>query len=46
MNSYHYISSTVLDLHVIKDIIDNCMKLELSEESRVNIVKSRKYLDE
>jgi histidine ammonia-lyase len=46
MSSYHYISSAVLDLHVIQDILENKMKLELSEESRVNIVKSRKYLDE
>ncbi|WP_034922293.1 histidine ammonia-lyase [Gillisia sp. CAL575] len=46
MSSYHYISSAVLDLHIIQDILQNNMKLELSEESRVNIVKSRKYLDE
>ena len=46
MSSYHYISSAVLDLHVIQEILDNKTKLELSEESRVNIVKSRKYLDE
>ena len=46
MNSYHYISSAVLDLHVIHDILQNKMKLELSDESRINIEKSRKYLDE
>ncbi len=46
MNSYHYISSAVLDLQVIHDILQYKMKLELSEESRVNIEKSRKYLDE
>jgi histidine ammonia-lyase len=46
MSSYHYISSAVLDLQTIQDIIKNQLKLELSEESRVNIVKSRKYLDQ
>ncbi|TVZ28493.1 histidine ammonia-lyase [Gillisia sp. Hel_I_86] len=46
MSSYHYISSAVLDLQIIQEILQNKMKLELSEESRVNIVKSRKYLDE
>ncbi|RKS53222.1 histidine ammonia-lyase [Gillisia mitskevichiae] len=46
MSSYHYISSAVLDLQIIQDILQNKLKLELSEESRVNIVKSRKYLDE
>jgi histidine ammonia-lyase len=46
MSSYHYISSAVLDLQTIQDIIQNQLKLELSEESRVNIVKSRKYLDQ
>ena len=45
MSSYHYISSAVLDLQTIQDILQNKMKLELSEESRVNIEKSRKYLD-
>lgn len=46
MSSHHYISSAVLDLQTIQDILQNKMKLELSEESRVNIEKSRKYLDE
>ncbi|HSM64305.1 MAG TPA: aromatic amino acid lyase, partial [Gillisia sp.] len=46
MSSYHYISSAVLDLQTIQDIIQNKLKLELSEESRVNIEKSRKYLDQ
>ncbi len=46
MSSYHYISSAVLDLQIIQEILQNKMKLELSEESRVNIIKSRKYLDE
>lgn len=43
--SYHYISSAVLDLQVIYDILDEKKKLELSEEARVNIEKSRIYLD-
>ncbi len=43
--NFHYISSAVLDLEDIYDIIENDKKLALSEESRVNIEKSRKYLD-
>lgn len=46
MSSYHYISSAVLDLHTINDIIKNRKKLELSDEARLNIEKSRAYLDE
>lgn len=46
MDKYHYISSAVLDLQVINDIIQTQKKLDLSEESRVNIEKSRKYLDD
>lgn len=46
MESYHYISSDVLDLHIIYNIIEHEKKLELSEEARVNIEKSRNYLDE
>lgn len=45
MDSFHYISSAVLDLQVIYDIIKDHKKLELSEEARVNIEKSRSYLD-
>ncbi len=45
MSSHHYISSAVLDLQIIQEILQKKMKLELSEESRVNIEKSRKYLD-
>lgn len=43
--SYHYISSAVLDLQVIYDVLKKKKKLELSEEARVNIEKSRDYLD-
>lgn len=46
MESYHYISSDVLDLHIIYNILKHNKKLELSEEARVNIEKSRNYLDE
>lgn len=46
MDSYHYISSAVLDLHVINDIIRNRKKLDLSDEARVNIEKSRNFLDQ
>ncbi|HSI69153.1 MAG TPA: histidine ammonia-lyase [Gillisia sp.] len=45
MESYHYISSAVLDLQVIYDILKNDKKLELSDEARLNIEQSRKYLD-
>src|SRR5690606_2376557 len=45
MDSYHYISSAVIDLHVIYDIIRNRKKLDLSDEARVNIENSRNYLD-
>lgn len=46
MEPYHYISSDVLDLNIIYNIIEEKKKLELSEEARVNIQKSRNYLDE
>lgn len=46
MSSIHYISSAVLDLQQIHLIISSGMKLELSEESRLNIEKSRTYLDQ
>ncbi len=45
MSNHHYISSEVLDLEHIHDIIKNDKKLALSEESRVNIRKSREYLN-
>jgi len=44
MQKNHYISSEILDLAVIKEIIDNHKKLELSEEAQLNIKKSREYL--
>ncbi|CAL66473.1 histidine ammonia-lyase [Christiangramia forsetii] len=45
MQDHHYISSAVLDLEVIHDILKNRKKLALSDESRVNIEKSRTYLN-
>ena len=45
MPDHHYISSAVLDLEVIHDILKNEKKLALSDESRVNIQKSRDYLN-
>jgi histidine ammonia-lyase len=46
MDSHHYICSAILDLQEIQQIITDKKKLELSEESRANIVKSKKFLDE
>ena len=45
MQNHHYISSAVLDLEVVHDILKNKTKLALSDESRVNIQKSREYLN-
>lgn len=45
MESFHYLSSAVLDLHTIYDIIKSNKKLELSDEARVNIENARNYLD-
>ncbi len=44
MQEVHYISSEILDLSVLRGIIDSEKKLELSDESRLNINKSRNYL--
>ncbi len=46
MRDTHYISSEILDLSTISKIINNNFTLELSEESSLNINKSRIYLDE
>ena len=46
MNDHHYISSSVLDLEEIHQIITQRKKLALSDEARQNIQKARKYLDE
>lgn len=41
----HQISNKKLDLHKVEEIIKNQAKLELSEESRNNVLKCRAYLD-
>lgn len=45
MRDCHYISSSVIDLDEIRDILENKKTLALSEEAILNIEKSRKYLD-
>jgi histidine ammonia-lyase len=44
MQDVHYISSDILDLSTIKDIMDSGKKLELSEEATLNINKAHTYL--
>jgi len=45
MSKTHYISSELLDLQIIKSIIEENNQLALSEESILNIKKSKRYLD-
>ncbi|MFN4199251.1 MAG: histidine ammonia-lyase [Flavobacterium sp.] len=45
MDDHHYITSEVLSLERIREIITQHKLLALSEESRVNIQKCRDYLD-
>lgn len=45
MDDHHYITSEVLSLERIREIITQHKLLALSEESRVNIQKCRNYLD-
>ncbi|MGY5846672.1 histidine ammonia-lyase [Salegentibacter sp. HM20] len=45
MQTHHYISSDILSLDIIQDILENNKKLELSDEARLNIEKSRAYLN-
>ncbi len=44
MQETHYISSEILDLSLVKEIIENHKILALSEEAQLNIRKSREYL--
>ncbi len=44
MQNTHYVSSDILDLPELKDIIEEGRKLELSEEAILNINKSHDYL--
>jgi histidine ammonia-lyase len=46
METTHYISSELLSIEKINEIISYGLKIELSEEARVNIEKCRTYLDE
>ena len=45
MDNYHYISSEVLSLETVNEIITNQKLLALSEEAKINIQKCREYLD-
>ncbi len=45
MSDTHYISSELLDLETISQILNEQKKLDLSEESRHNINSSRAFLD-
>ncbi len=44
MNSIHYVSSEILSLSTLKDIINDQMTIDLSEEAVLNIKKSYDYL--
>jgi len=46
MRDTHYISRELLDLPQIQSILEENKKLELSEEAKVAINSTRKYLDE
>jgi len=46
MENSHYISSDVLSLENIQHIISHNLKVGLSEEAKINIVKCREYLDQ
>ncbi|UZH54686.1 histidine ammonia-lyase [Salinimicrobium tongyeongense] len=46
MRDCHYISSSVLDIEEIREIIENKKSLALSEEAVYQIEKARKYLDQ
>ncbi len=45
MENYHYISSDMLTLEIVSEILVEHKILELSEEAKVNIQKCREYLD-
>ncbi|GGB80930.1 histidine ammonia-lyase [Flavobacterium suaedae] len=46
METVHYISSDVLSIEIVQDILMHDKKLALSEEARNNIEKCRTYLDD
>ncbi len=45
MDNTHYISTEVLTLEKINEILSQHMQIELSEEAKINIQKCRDYLD-
>jgi histidine ammonia-lyase len=45
MDNFHYISTDVLSLETINEIISHHKSIALSEEAKVNIQKCRDYLD-
>lgn len=45
MDNFHYISSDVLTLETLQEIISHHKSLALSEEAKINIQKCREYLD-
>lgn len=46
MESFHYISSEVLNLEVLHTVFSQNYKLALSEEAQNNILSCRRYLDQ
>lgn len=45
MDNTHYISTEILSIAIVQEIIDHNKTLALSEEAKVNIQKCRDYLD-
>jgi len=45
MTSVHQVSSEILSFDIVKKIIDNGARLELSEDAKQRILKCRAYLD-
>lgn len=45
METTHYISTDILTLEILNDILSTNKKIELSEEAKLNIRKCREYLD-
>jgi histidine ammonia-lyase len=45
MDNFHYISSEVLSLETLQEIVSHHKSIALSEEAKVNIQKCREYLD-
>tara|TARA_R110000868_G_scaffold52107_1_gene164855 strand:+ start:495 stop:2003 length:1509 start_codon:yes stop_codon:yes gene_type:complete len=45
MDNTHYISTEILSLEIVQEIISQHKSIELSEEAKVNIQKCRDYLD-